>query len=337
MIRSASSPGADDVAAVAPIPRWIGRARAGRTVYADRVSDLQIHSRPELRRPLLIAAFAGWNDAGESATGAVRFMRRRWRADSVAEIDPERFYDFTQLRPRVRLDRGERVLDWPRNRFSTHRLEGADRDIVLLEANEPHLAWRGYMDAVLEFCREFNVSGFVTLGALLAEVSHTRPVRVTGSSHDVGLRDLIGLGDASTARYEGPTGIVGVLNQTARDAGMPTASIWANVPYYINASPNPKGSLALVQKLNDGLKLDLTLHDLEVFAARFEAQVATEVAKDSNMEALARQIEEQQEAEEEAEPAPRPAPADGGELPDAASMVEDLEQFLREQRQGPGD
>ena len=322
---SASSPQRGDALhpdAVAPPSR-----------YAGFVSDLRILSRPELRRPLLITAFAGWNDAGESATGALRFMRRRWRSEPIAEIDPEHFFDFTQARPRVRLEKGERVLDWPKSSFVARRVEGGDRDIVLLEAIEPHLAWGRYIETVREFCREFDVSGVVTLGALLAEVSHARPVRVTGTSPDEELRELIGVDDASGARYEGPTGIVGVLNQAIRAAGMPTASLWANVPYYVNASPNPKGALGLVQRLNDGLALDLSLHDMEVFAARFDAQVSAEIEKDGEMSALAEQIERQQDAEEDGSPRARPAES---ELPDAATMVEDLEHFLREQREDPG-
>ena len=293
------------------------------------MADLIIHHRPELRDPLLIAGFAGWNDAGEAATSAVRFMRRRWREEPLAEIDPEPFYDFTQTRPRVRLEKGDRVLEWPRNIFTPRRVEGAQRDVILLEGIEPHLGWHAYVDAILELCREMNVSGVLTLGALLAESSYTRPIRVNGSSPDPALQEKLGVTER-TSTYEGPTGIVGVLSEAARDAGLATASFWANVPYYVNATPNPKGSLALLERLNPALNLGLTLHDLEVFAARFDAQVAAEVAKDSDVTALARQIEERQDTETDGEESP-PLP-DGDELPDGASMVEDLERFLKENR-----
>ena len=294
------------------------------------MDELRIDHRPELRQPILIAAFSGWNDAGEAATSAIRFMLRRWRASTFAEIDPEPFYDFTQTRPRVRLEQGERVLDWPPNTFAAQRREGHDFDLILLQATEPHLAWKTYMDAIMELCREFNVSTLITLGALLSEVSHTRPVRISGSSAEAELRDMLELGEASTSRYEGPTGIVGALSQAARDAGLRSASLWANVPVYLDTSPNPKGSLALLERLNAALGLELTLHDLEVFAARFDAQVAAAVEENPQMADYARRIE-QQEADAEPE-AIGGAQSDQGELPDPQAMVDELERFLREQR-----
>jgi proteasome assembly chaperone (PAC2) family protein len=294
------------------------------------VDTLRIDERPTLRRPILIAAFSGWNDAGEAATSAVRFMFRRWRAPTIAEIEAEPFYDFTQARPRVRLDQGERVLDWPPNKFSAHKLEDHDFDVVLLQATEPHLMWHSYMDAVLSLCREFEISTIITLGALLAEVSHTRPIRVNGSSADAELRKQLEFGEPTTSGYEGPTGIVGALNQAAQEAGMRTASLWANVPAYLDASPNPKGSLALLERLNGGLKLDLRLHDLEVFCARFDAQVAAAVERDPQMAEYARRIEEALPDDEPDRPATPPPESD---LPNAQSMVDDLEQFLKEQRE----
>ena len=298
----------------------------------DLPAELTIDQRPDLRRPILVAAFTGWNDAGESASGALRFMLRRWQAPVVATIDPEPFYDFTQARPTVRLQQGERVLEWPPNNFAAHRLENSDFDLMLLQAAEPHLLWHSYLDAVLRLCREFNVSAVVTLGALLAEVSHTRPLTVTGSSSDDELRRRLEVGEPRTGRYEGPTGIVGVLTEAVRAAGLPTASLWANVPVYLDASPNPKGALALLERLNSALGLDLTLHDLEVFCARFDAQVAAAVERDPKMAEYARRIEEQQ-ADDEAEES-APAGPEASELPDARSMVEEMERFLREQRDG---
>jgi proteasome assembly chaperone (PAC2) family protein len=293
------------------------------------VDKLRIDERPTLRQPILIAAFSGWNDAGEAATSAVRFMFRRWRAPTIAEIEAEQFYDFTQARPRVRLDQGERVLDWPPNKFSAHKLEDHDFDVVLLQATEPHLMWHSYIESVLSLCREFEISTIITLGALLAEVSHTRPIRVNGSSTDAELRQQLEFGEPTASGYEGPTGIVGAFNQAAQEAGMRTASLWANVPAYLDASPNPKGSLALLERLNGGLKLDLRLHDLEVFCARFDAQVAAAVERDPQMAEYARRIEEELPDDEPERPATPPPESD---LPDAQSMVDDLEQFLREQR-----
>ena len=290
------------------------------------MSHLEIGERPDLDRPVLIAAWSGWNDAGESATGALRFMLRRWRSRAVASIDPEHFYDFTQARPRVRLEDGERVLDWPKNEFSPHR-RADEPDLVVMLGIEPHLAWRAYGDAVIEFCERFGVETVVTLGALLAEASHARPIAVTGSSEDPALRERLGLPPPRAGGYEGPTGIVGVIHQRLRDAGLRTASMWAQVPHYVNASPNPKGALALLEQLNGSLRLDLSLHDLEVFAARFDTQVATEIAKNPGMADYARRIEEQLDAEDEDGEDEGPA-----ELPDPQVMVDELERFLREQR-----
>ncbi|HJM74627.1 MAG TPA: PAC2 family protein [Dehalococcoidia bacterium] len=293
------------------------------------MEELRIDERPELRQPILIAAFSGWNDAGESATSAVRFMFRRWRAPTVAEIEAETFYDFTQARPRVRLDKGERVLDWPPNKFSAHKLEGQEFDIVLLQATEPHLKWHSYLDAILTCCREFNISTVITLGALLAEVSHTRPIQVNGSSTDPTLHEQFDFAPPASPGYQGPTGIVGALTQAAQSAGLRTASLWANVPVYLDASPNPKGSLALLEVLNEALKLDLRLHDLEVFCARFDAQIAGAVERDPQMAEYARRIEAELPDEDDESASDEPGESD---LPDGPSMVEDLERFLREQR-----
>ena len=289
------------------------------------MNELQIDEQPQLDRPILLAAWSGWNDAGEAATGALRFMLRRWRSKSIARIDPETFYDFTQARPRVRLENGERVLDWPKNEFSPHQRAGSDPDIVVMIGIEPHLAWNAYGDAFVEFCKAFGIGHVVTLGALLAEASHARPIAVSGSSEDEDFRAQLGLPAPRTGGYEGPTGIVGVINNRLRDEGLKTASMWANVPHYVNASPNPKGALALLEQLNDSLRLDLSLHDLEVFAARFDAQVSAEIAKNPEMVDYARRIEEQLDAEADEEAA---------ELPDAQDMVDELERFLRQQRDG---
>lgn len=296
------------------------------TVYAGLVDELLIDEQPQLDRPILLAAWSGWNDAGESATGALRFMLRRWRSKAIAHIDPETFYDFTQARPRVRLEDGERVLDWPANEFSPHQRAGTDPDIIVMLGIEPHLAWSAYSDAIVEFCKTFDVGHVVTLGALLAEASHARPIAVSGSSEDPDFRAQLGLPEPRQGGYEGPTGIVGVINNRLRDEGLKTASMWANVPHYVNASPNPKGALALLEQLNESLRLELSLHDLEVFAARFDAQVGAEIAKNPEMVDYARRIEEQLDAEEEAGGQPE------AELPDAQDMVDELERFLRQQR-----
>ncbi len=311
------------------------------------MSDLRITSQPSLRRPILIAGFAGWNDAGEAASGAVRFIHRRWRCETIGEIDPEHFYDFTQVRPQVRLRGGERIIEWPPNTFSAKRVEHLDHDVILLQGIEPHLSWRTYIDTVLEVCRTFDVSGVVILGALLSEASHAKPVRVSGSATEPGLARRLGLDEQSRSTYQGPTGIVGILSQAVRDAGLPMASIWANIPFYIQRSPNPKGSLALLERINEGFGFDLTLHDLEVFAARFEAQVAADIETNPEVAEYARRVADQEDddleedvgedEEEDLRDEIDEAADAGAELPDAASMVDELERFLREQRRPPGD
>ena len=278
-------------------------------------------STPDLRRPLLIAAFTGWNDAGEAASAAVRFMHRRWRAETIANIDAENFYDFTQARPKVRLERGERVIDWPTNVISAKRLDNLDRDVILLAGTEPHLAWHGYVDAIFEICQKFDVSGILTLGALLAEVSHARPVRLNGSASEAELARQLDVDSLTRSTYQGPTGIVGVITQMARERGIPSGSLWANMPFYVQRTPNPKGTLAILERLNSSFSFDLTLHDLEVFAARFEAQVASDIDGNPEVAAYARRVADQEDEEaEEAE----------------EEMVDELERFLREQRNDGG-
>ena len=300
--------------------------------YPHAVTDLHIWRTPPLRRPLLIAAFTGWNDAGEAASAAVRFMHRRWRAETIANIDAENFYDFTQSRPKVRLEHGERVIDWPPNVISAKRFENLDRDVILLAGTEPHLAWHAYADAIFEICRTFEVSGIITLGALLAEVSHARPVHLNGSATEGELARALKVDPQTRSSYQGPTGIVGVISQMAREAKIPSASLWANMPFYVQRTPNPKGTLAILERVNKAFDFDLTLHDLEVFAARFEAQVATDIEGNPEVAAYARRVADQ--LGEEDDVGIEMAPDD--ELPDAADMVDDLERFLREQRNEGG-
>lgn len=294
------------------------------------MSDLRFHSQPELKHPLVIAGFAGWNDAGEVATSAIRFIRRRWRAERFADIDPEEFYDFSQARPKVRLEKGERTLTWPANEFAAHQLDESGRDIILLSGIEPHINWRRFVSNIVDICKTYEVATFITLGGLLAEVSHSSAVRVGGSTTDPELAKELGFDDAETSSYQGPTGIVGVLTNELRAAGINTASLWANIPFYIQRSPNPKGALAILQRLNTAFALDLSLHDLEVFAARFDAQVAADLEQNPEASALAKSIEEQLATDSLEQIAPQ------DELPDAESMVNELERFLKEQLDDQG-
>jgi PAC2 family len=207
------------------------------------MDGLKLHSRPAgLRRPILIMAFGGWNDAAESATTAVKYLGTSFHAQKFAEIDPEEFYHFGLSRPYVRFKQGsetEREITWPTTEFSITQTPDLARDVIVGVAVEPHLRWKTYCSLVLELARSCDVGLVLTLGALLAEVPHTRPVRLSGSASDPELGARLGV---RPTRYEGPTGIVGVLNTICREQGFAWASLWANVPHYISAWPSSAGS-----------------------------------------------------------------------------------------------
>src|SRR5437667_576174 len=216
--------------------------------------------RPRLRRPLLLAAFEGWNDAADAASTAVRYLGERWQARSFASIDPEDFYDFSSTRPQVRLTDGlTREIVWPTTELSAATLPGADRDVIVLLGVEPELRWRTFCTEVVDVAQGLGVEMVVTLGALLADVPHSRPVRVTGTAADAELVRKLGL---QRSRYEGPTGIVGVLHDAFNKAQMPSASLWAAVPHYVAATPSPKAALALVQRAADLLRSSVITTDL---------------------------------------------------------------------------
>ncbi len=233
---------------------------------------------PELRHPVLLAAFEGWNDAGDAATAAVSFLHDRWEARIFADIDPEDFFDFSATRPRVELDESEnRQIIWPATELSTAPVPGAERDVVLLRGVEPQLRWRTYCSQILALVEALDVELVVTLGALLAEVPHSRPVSVFGASYDDALVEDLGL---SISRYQGPTGIVGVLHTACRDADIPSASLWAAVPTYVPGAPSPKAALALLQRTATLLGTELDTTSLELASASYESQVSELVQED---------------------------------------------------------
>jgi len=289
------------------------------------MNPLVIHRQPEgLRRPVLITAFSGWNDAAESATTAARYLGTAFGAEKFAEIDPEEFYHFGLTRPYVRYKAGsetEREIVWPTTDFSVARAPGLSRDLIIAVAGEPHLKWRTYCEAILELAKRCDVSLVLTLGALLAEVPHTRPIRISGGASDPELAARLGV---KASRYEGPTGIVGVLNTACRDQGLATASVWANVPHYISGIENPKAALAIVQRVLMLLNAEADLTDLEDATKQFEQNLSEIVAQNAKIKAYVAKLESRDS--EESEP---PAASD---LPPAAELVEEMEQFLRQQR-----
>ena len=291
------------------------------------MNPLMIHAQPRgLRRPVLITAFTGWNDAAEAATTAARYLATTFHAEKFAEIDPEEFYHFGLTRPYVRFKPGsetEREIVWPATEFSVARAPELSRDLVIAVAGELHLKWRTYCASVLELAQRCEVTLVLMLGALLAEVPHTRPVRVAGGASDPELAARLGV---RPTRYEGPTGIVGVLNTVCREQGLPTASVWANVPHYISGIENPKAALALVQRVLTLLNVEADLTDLEDATRQFEQNLAEIVAQNAKIKAYVAKLESRDAAEAaEAEPA-------ASDLPPASELVEEIEQFLRQQR-----
>ncbi|MEX2081047.1 MAG: PAC2 family protein, partial [Dehalococcoidia bacterium] len=283
---------------------------------------IQFETRPELKDPVAIVAFAGWNDASNAATGAARFLARRLAARKFASIDPEPFFDFTSSRPNVRVSlRGARELDWPANDFYYART-GGEHDILLLIGTEPGLRWRTFATAVVETWASLGVTMAVSLGALLADIPHTREVRVTGTAADPALTERLGL---ATSRYEGPTGIVGVLHTFMRDSAIPAASLWANTPHYLTTDQNPPAMLALIERLQPMVGLDLDLEELVTSSDRWRTEVDAAIAANDEIAAYVTRLEENFDSG---------ASEDGeeSELPPSEDIVLDVEEFLRLQR-----
>ena len=269
---------------------------------------------------MLVAAFEGWNDAADAASNAARYLKASWGARPFATIDPEEFYDFSSTRPQVRLIGGvTREIVWPANELSAASLPEAGRDVVVLIGTEPQLRWRTFCTQVVGVANEVGAELVVTLGALLADVAHTRPVRVTGTAADVELVQRLGL-ERST--YEGPTGIVGVLHDAMRSAQVQSASLWAAVPHYVAATPSPKATLALVRRTATLLSTPLVTADLEQRAADYELQVSEVVATDDEVAAYVRRLEESVEADTDDEP----LQAQSGDV-----LAAEVERYLREQ------
>jgi predicted ATP-grasp superfamily ATP-dependent carboligase len=286
------------------------------------MTDVIWQERPELRAPVMVCAFKGWNDAGEAATAALSYIKGSFEAHDVGGIDPEEFYDFTAVRPTVRLTEGSvREIEWPENSFSIAQVSGADADLVLLQGVEPSLRWRRFTDDVISAARELGVQMVITLGALLAEVPHSRPVAVTGITSDEGLVERLGFEPPS---YEGPTGIVGVLQRACADAGLPAVSLWASVPHYVAASPNPKVALALVRAFEGAAGLAVDGGELEEAAEDYERQVTVAVASDPEVKAFVERLENAID-EDQAE-----NPPDEGRLPSADTIASDFQRFLRQ-------
>jgi predicted ATP-grasp superfamily ATP-dependent carboligase len=253
---------------------------------------LVFENRPPLRNPVLLLSFAGWSDAGASATTAVRYLSDQLLATRFANIDPEEFYDFSVQRPVVRLTESKiREIQWPSYDFYQGAGIGVARDFVLGIGIEPQLRWRTFTETMLRFVSECRIETVVTLGAYLDEVLYTRPVPLTGFSSDPKLMDAL---DLMPSRYQGPTGIIGVLSDACRRAGVPNMSLWAALPHYLSATPNPRGTLALLLRLTQWLGVRLDTGPLERAAADFQAKINEAVNADPKISAYVRELKKRE-------------------------------------------
>ncbi len=290
-------------------------------------SGLVWEHQPELHDPLLVAAFEGWNDAGDAASGAADWLVQKSRAERFASIDPDEHIDYQSRRPRVELVDGvARSVSWPAHDY--YAASFGDRDLVVLRGVEPNIRWKDYCDSVMTVATETGCTMVVTLGALLGDVPHTRRVRVTGTATDPKLVGTLGL---VPSRYEGPTGIVGVLNDACREAGIHSVSLWAPVPHYIATPPNPPATRALLERLGTLAGLTLELDGLEQLVDVWRSQVDHAIADNDEVQTYVRRLEAQIDAEDASEQGVLLGDGDADDMSNAGELVDEVEQYLREQ------
>jgi proteasome assembly chaperone (PAC2) family protein len=285
--------------------------------------ELRVAHRPELTRPVLITAFRGWNDGGQGASLAGGYLAKTWSAARFAEIEPEGFFDFSSTRPHVSLVDGEtRQLEWPDNAFYHASIPSRGRDAVLMLGIEPNLRWNTFTGLITGLAQDLGVEFVVTLGSLLADVPHTRPSPVTGGATDQELIERLGL---QRSRYEGPTGIVGVLHDACSHVSLPSVSLWAAVPHYVSLAPSPRAALALCNRLSEILETEIDTAELDEAAERYSEQVSEAVASDEETAAYVAELEQRADviAEEE-------------NLPSGESLAAELTRFLREREKDNG-
>jgi len=278
--------------------------------------------RPDgLRAPAMVCAFRGWNDAGDAASSAVSFLSSSLDARRFARIDSEEFYDFQANRPSVQFnDSNEREIVWPTVEVFEAPAPRAPRDLVLVQGVEPSLRWRAFCSHIVDLAEALGVQVVVTLGALLGDVPHTRPVAISGHASDPALLERAGM-QGSTSTYEGPTGIVGVLHHACAEAGLPSASLWAGVPHYVAAAANPKAALALVRRVEGLIGVSVDVSELESAATDYERQVGLAVQSDPDIQAFVERLEQAAEGDEEV------APED---VPSGDAIAREFQRFLRQ-------
>jgi proteasome assembly chaperone (PAC2) family protein len=279
-------------------------------------------SRPDgLRAPAVVCAFSGWNDAGDAASAALTFIGESLGAERFARIDPEEFYDFQSTRPHIAFNEDRsRDITWPGIEIFAARVPRAPRDLILVQGPEPSMRWRTFCGHIVDLAEALGTQLVVTIGALLADVPHTQPVSITGLASDEALVTKLGLLETT---YEGPTGIVGVLHTACTEAGLPSASLWASVPHYVAAAPNPKAALALVRKVEGLVAVSVDATDLENATAEYERQVGLAVQSDPDVQAFVERLE--QAAEQDTRP------LGPGDLPSGDALASEFQRFLRQQ------
>ncbi len=285
--------------------------------------ELRISDRPVLDRPILIAAFRGWNDGGQGASLAAGYLAKLWDAEQIADVDPETFFDFQATRPHVKLVDGlTRQIDWPETVFYRARVDGLERDLVLLLGIEPNLRWRAFAELITDYAEELGVELVVTLGSLLADIPHTRPSPVTGSASDEELVERLGL---QASRYEGPTGIVGIVHDACKQRELPSASLWAAVPHYVSLTPSPRAALSLCERLGDILGVEIDVEELREASEGYAEQVTRAVAADSDTQAYVEDLER------------RADEFDEEDIPSGEALAAELTRFLRERDRKNGE
>ena len=304
------------------------------------MSHITYYDPLTLRDPVVIVALGGWNDAADSATTVIKFLTELWKPSKIAEIDSEDFFVFTETRPTIKfIDGVEREITWPTNQFLGYVDHKLPHDLILVQGVEPQLKWQTFSKEFLEVCQHFAVSEIVFLGALLADVPHSITVPVTGTSSDEGVMERLREMDIRSSRYEGPTGMLGVLQDICRKVKLPSASFWAAAPHYLAATPNIKVTSALLTYVNTYLSLNLDLSVIQNDAVRFEEQISALVERDPEASAYVRRLEEQvidndddddEEANDEEDIDTVPS---SGPLPSADSLIRGVEELLRKQRE----
>nr|WP_084477865.1 PAC2 family protein [Nocardia jejuensis] len=278
---------------------------------------------PALRDPILVAAFEGWNDAADAASGAVEHLELIWDAQPLAELDSEDYYDYQVNRPTVRqVDGVTREIAWPSTMLSVCSPPGSERDVVLLRGVEPNMRWRSFCNDLLEFVEQLEVTTVVILGALLADTPHTRPVPVTGTAYSKQAAERFNL---EQTRYEGPTGITGVLQDACVRAGVPAISFWAAVPHYVSQPPNPKAVIALLHRVEDVLDVEVPLGGLPEQAEEWEVTVNEMTEGDEEIAEYVRSLEERGDADVDVEAM---AKIDGD------AIAAEFEKYLRRRGRG---